>query len=191
MKAIRQVLCYVKGTEDYGITYKHNEGNKTHGFSNSRYGVNSQEGKRTTSIIFYYGESPISWSTQKQATVTLSSCESEFIAATQALWYVWESKDDGASIISKNIYNEPLGRGTEIKLHLREETGEYLEESKLKKLVTSPFISCRASKLMLKYLLMKMAPPVRMKIAFRATDGEEKEDKASDKEEDEEKLKNK
>nr|GEU66558.1 zinc finger, CCHC-type [Tanacetum cinerariifolium] len=53
-------------------------------------GVNTQEGKETTGIIFYYGESPISWSMQKQATVTLSSCESEFIAATaattQALW---------------------------------------------------------------------------------------------------------
>nr|GFC83856.1 ribonuclease H-like domain, reverse transcriptase, RNA-dependent DNA polymerase [Tanacetum cinerariifolium] len=43
-----------------------------------------------TTLIFYYGESPISWSTQKQATVALSSCESELIAviaaATQALW---------------------------------------------------------------------------------------------------------
>nr|GEY19865.1 ribonuclease H-like domain, reverse transcriptase, RNA-dependent DNA polymerase [Tanacetum cinerariifolium] len=54
------------------------------------YGVNIQEGKGTTGIIFYYGDSPISWSTQKQATIALSSCESEFIAATaastQALW---------------------------------------------------------------------------------------------------------
>ncbi|GKA43848.1 ribonuclease H-like domain, reverse transcriptase, RNA-dependent DNA polymerase [Tanacetum coccineum] len=90
MKAIRQVLRYVKGTKDYGITYKHNGGNKIHGFSDSSYGVNTQEGKGTTGIVFYYGESPISWSTQKQATVALSSCESEFIAATaaatQALW---------------------------------------------------------------------------------------------------------
>nr|GEU89637.1 zinc finger, CCHC-type [Tanacetum cinerariifolium] len=87
MKAIRQVLRYVKGTKDYGITYKHNGGNKIHGFSDSSYGVNTQEGKGTTRIIFYYGESPISWSTQKQATVAVSSCESEFIAAaTQALW---------------------------------------------------------------------------------------------------------
>ncbi|GJT06761.1 ribonuclease H-like domain, reverse transcriptase, RNA-dependent DNA polymerase [Tanacetum coccineum] len=90
MKAIRQVLRYVKGTKDFGITYKHNEGNKIQGFSDSSYGVNTQEGKGTTRIIFYYGESPISWSTQKQATVALSSCESEFIAATaaatQALW---------------------------------------------------------------------------------------------------------
>ncbi|GKF21647.1 ribonuclease H-like domain, reverse transcriptase, RNA-dependent DNA polymerase [Tanacetum coccineum] len=64
----------------------HNEGNKIHGYSDSSYGVNTQEGKGTTGIIFYYGESPISWSTQKQATVALSSCKSEFIAATQALW---------------------------------------------------------------------------------------------------------
>ncbi|GJZ42978.1 ribonuclease H-like domain, reverse transcriptase, RNA-dependent DNA polymerase [Tanacetum coccineum] len=66
------------------------EGNKIHGFSDTSYRVNTQEGKGTTGIIFYYGESPISWSTQKQATVALSSCESEFIAATasatQALW---------------------------------------------------------------------------------------------------------
>nr|GFB10765.1 zinc finger, CCHC-type [Tanacetum cinerariifolium] len=84
------VLRYIKGTKDYGLTYKHNGGNKIYGFSNSSYGVNTQEGKGTTRIIFYYGESPISWSTQKQATLALSSCESKFItitiAATQALW---------------------------------------------------------------------------------------------------------
>nr|GEV78412.1 ribonuclease H-like domain, reverse transcriptase, RNA-dependent DNA polymerase [Tanacetum cinerariifolium]GEX67949.1 ribonuclease H-like domain, reverse transcriptase, RNA-dependent DNA polymerase [Tanacetum cinerariifolium]GEX96225.1 ribonuclease H-like domain, reverse transcriptase, RNA-dependent DNA polymerase [Tanacetum cinerariifolium] len=60
MKAIRQVLRYIKGTKGYGITYMHNEGNKIHGFNDSSYGVNTQEGKGTTKIIFYYGESPIS-----------------------------------------------------------------------------------------------------------------------------------
>nr|GEX19370.1 ribonuclease H-like domain, reverse transcriptase, RNA-dependent DNA polymerase [Tanacetum cinerariifolium] len=84
------LLRYVKGTKDHGITYKHNGGNKIHGYSDSSYRVNTQEGKGTTGIIFYYGESPINWSTQKQATIGLSSCESEFIAATaaatQALW---------------------------------------------------------------------------------------------------------
>ncbi|KAK4751364.1 hypothetical protein SAY87_004846 [Trapa incisa] len=49
--------------------------------------------------------------------------------------YVWESKADGAFAISEDTWNEPLGRGTEIKLHLREEAGEYLDESKLKDLV--------------------------------------------------------
>nr|GEU50406.1 ribonuclease H-like domain, reverse transcriptase, RNA-dependent DNA polymerase [Tanacetum cinerariifolium] len=114
MKAIRQVLRYVKGTKDHGITYKHNGGNKIHGYSDSSYGVNTQEGKGTTGIIFYYGKSPISWSTQKQATVALSSCESEFIAATaaatQALWLkrllskLTHSEEDKVTIKVDNKY---------------------------------------------------------------------------------------
>jgi hypothetical protein len=46
--------------------------------------------------------------------------------------YVWESKADGAFAISEDTWNEPLGRGTEIKIHLKEEAGEYVEEFKLK-----------------------------------------------------------
>lgn len=52
--------------------------------------------------------------------------------------HVWESKADGSFVVSEDTYNEPLGRGTEIRLHLREEAGEYLEESKLK-VSGSPF----------------------------------------------------
>lgn len=46
--------------------------------------------------------------------------------------YVWESKADGSFAISEDTWNEPLGRGTEIRLHLRDEAKEYLEEDKLK-----------------------------------------------------------
>ncbi|XP_076945028.1 secreted RxLR effector protein 161-like [Bidens hawaiensis] len=78
LKAINQVIRYIKVTKDYGTTY------------DSGYGVNTEEGKCTTGIVFYFGNSPISWCTQKQPTVALSSCESEFMAATtaicQALW---------------------------------------------------------------------------------------------------------
>ncbi|CDP07384.1 unnamed protein product [Coffea canephora] len=49
--------------------------------------------------------------------------------------YVWESNADGAFAISEDVWNEPLGRGTEIRLHFRDEAQEYLNESKLKELV--------------------------------------------------------
>ncbi|CAA0818553.1 Endoplasmin homolog [Striga hermonthica] len=49
--------------------------------------------------------------------------------------HVWESKADGAFAISEDTWNEPLGRGTEIRLHLRDEAQEYLDEFKLKDLV--------------------------------------------------------
>ncbi|GJR27450.1 ribonuclease H-like domain, reverse transcriptase, RNA-dependent DNA polymerase [Tanacetum coccineum] len=45
MKAIRQVLRYVKGTKDHGITYKHNGGNKIHGYSDSSYGCQQSRRK--------------------------------------------------------------------------------------------------------------------------------------------------
>ncbi|ERN13378.1 hypothetical protein AMTRI_Chr09g21410 [Amborella trichopoda] len=49
--------------------------------------------------------------------------------------YIWESKADGLFAVTEDTENEPLGRGTEIRLHLREEAGEYLQEDKLKDLV--------------------------------------------------------
>ncbi|KAI3874955.1 hypothetical protein MKW98_019528 [Papaver atlanticum] len=44
----------------------------------------------------------------------------------------FEIMADGALAISEDELNEPLGQGTEIRLHLREEAGEHLEEDKLK-----------------------------------------------------------
>ncbi|KAL2512853.1 Endoplasmin-like protein [Abeliophyllum distichum] len=49
--------------------------------------------------------------------------------------HVWESKADGAFAISEDTWNEPLDRGTEIRLHLKDEAQEYLDEYKLKELV--------------------------------------------------------
>nr|GEV61021.1 ribonuclease H-like domain, reverse transcriptase, RNA-dependent DNA polymerase [Tanacetum cinerariifolium] len=84
LKAVKQVIRYIKGTKEHGIIYKKEGGCKITGYSDSSYGINTDQGKGTTSIVFYFGESPITWCTQKQPTVALSSCESEFMAATRA-----------------------------------------------------------------------------------------------------------
>nr|GFC02435.1 ribonuclease H-like domain, reverse transcriptase, RNA-dependent DNA polymerase [Tanacetum cinerariifolium] len=73
-----------KGTKEHGIIYKKEGGCKITGYSDSSYGINTDKGKGTTGIVFYFGESPITWCTQKQPTVALSSCELEFMAATGA-----------------------------------------------------------------------------------------------------------
>jgi len=36
--------------------------------------------KSTTGIIFFLGDMPVSWQSQKQRVVVLSSCEAEYIA---------------------------------------------------------------------------------------------------------------
>ncbi|GKE27729.1 hypothetical protein Tco_1443113 [Tanacetum coccineum] len=90
LKAVKQVTRYIKGTKEHDIIYKKEGGCRITGYSDSSYGINTDQGKGTTGIVFYFGESPITWCTQKQPTVALSSCESEIMAATgaacQTLW---------------------------------------------------------------------------------------------------------
>ena len=67
---------------------------------------------------------------------------------------MWESKADGAFAISEDTWNEPLGRGTEIRLHLRDEAQEYLEEGKLK--VSLVCFSCYLFLMFVNDLILKL-----------------------------------
>lgn len=49
--------------------------------------------------------------------------------------YIWSSTADGRFTIVDDNENEPLGRGTLIKIHLKDEAQEYAQEWKLKQLV--------------------------------------------------------
>ena len=57
--------------------------------------------------------------------------------------YVWESSAGGTFTLTQDTDGEPLGRGTKIILHLKDEQTDYLNESKIKEVVKkhSEFIS--------------------------------------------------
>jgi len=46
--------------------------------------------------------------------------------------YIWESKADGNFAITEDTENEPLGRGTEIRIYLKSDAAEYAQEDKLR-----------------------------------------------------------
>lgn len=63
------------------------------GYRDSDMAGDIDDRKSTTGVIFYLGSSPVSWVSQKQKIVALSSCEAEFIAATSAACQgIWLSR---------------------------------------------------------------------------------------------------
>ncbi|KAG7547574.1 Zinc finger CCHC-type superfamily [Arabidopsis suecica] len=88
--ALKQILRYLQGTRSYGLCFKRVNKTELLGFSDSSHNVDEDDGRSTTGHIFYLNDCPITWCSQKQDTVALSSCEAEFMAATeaakQAIW---------------------------------------------------------------------------------------------------------
>ncbi|XP_074327098.1 secreted RxLR effector protein 161-like [Apium graveolens] len=91
LNAAKKILLYVKGTIDYGLVYsKENGNNVLTGYSDSDMGGFIDDRRSTAGMVFYLNESLVTWVSQKQRCVALSSCEAEFMAATaaacQAVW---------------------------------------------------------------------------------------------------------
>lgn len=88
--ALKQVIRYLKGTVGYGLSFKQGGAKKLVGYSDSSHNTDPDDGRSTTGHLFCLGETPITWCSQKQDTVALSSCEAEFMAAIeaakQAIW---------------------------------------------------------------------------------------------------------
>jgi len=84
-KAVKQILRYLKGTVDLGLVYTQ-EGKEEIiiGYSDSDLGGDLVGRRSTGGMAYYLNESLITWSSHKEKTVALSSCEAEFMAATEA-----------------------------------------------------------------------------------------------------------
>lgn len=81
---LKQVLWYLKGTVSLSLTFKRADKLEFTGYSDSSHNIDEDDGRSTTGHIFYLNQCPISWYSQKQETMALSSCEAEFMAATEA-----------------------------------------------------------------------------------------------------------
>eukprot|EP00965_Chrysotila_dentata_P209147 6185124-Pleurochrysis_carterae.AAC.1 len=78
--AARRVLMYLHHHKAIGLRYQHQSNNELSGFSDSDWATRHS----TSGFVFTYNHAAISWSSKKQATVALSSCEAEIVAASEA-----------------------------------------------------------------------------------------------------------
>ncbi|XP_040258155.1 secreted RxLR effector protein 161-like [Aegilops tauschii subsp. strangulata] len=88
--AIKQILRYIQGTLNYGCCYVRGGEGRLLGYSDSDHVGDTGDRKSTSGNVFFLGENPTSWTSQKQKVVAISSCEAEYVEATaatcQGLW---------------------------------------------------------------------------------------------------------
>jgi hypothetical protein len=82
LAAIKRIVRYVARTVHLGCQYGRNENWKLVGYSDSDLAGDVDSSKSTTGVAYLLGENLISWQSQKQKVVVLSTCEAKYIAAS-------------------------------------------------------------------------------------------------------------
>ena len=92
MTAAKRILRYVKGTINFGLKYKSDEGSDLIGYCDNDYTGDLDDRKSTSGFIFFLGTNPIAWNCSKQKVIALSSCKAEYISSTmsvcQGIWII-------------------------------------------------------------------------------------------------------
>jgi hypothetical protein len=93
--AVKQILRYLSGTVNYGCIYRKLNTSETRltGYSDSDLAGDVDDRKSTSGSMFLLGTSLVTWGSQKQRVVALSSCEAEYIASANAACQgIWHSR---------------------------------------------------------------------------------------------------
>ena len=107
---MKHLLRYIAGTLNVGCRYASTtDGAQLVGYSDADMAGDPDDRKSTYGTLFFFGVCPVSWQSQKQKVVSLSSCQSEYMAAaTTACQGVWLGRllGDllGSSPLVANLY---------------------------------------------------------------------------------------
>ncbi|CAN1262899.1 Retrovirus-related Pol polyprotein from transposon TNT 1-94 [Linum perenne] len=83
--AMKQTLRYLNGSTHLGLLYtEHTSRNDLVGYVDSDFASNKDTRKSTTCFVFTWAGNCITWKSQQQSIVALSSTEAEYIAAAEA-----------------------------------------------------------------------------------------------------------
>lgn len=83
--AVKRVLKYLRGTQNYGIFYDSQVNNlKFFAFSDADYAGDIVQRKSTSGYCFLFDHSIISWHSKLQRCTAQSTAESEYIVASEA-----------------------------------------------------------------------------------------------------------
>ncbi|KAG5868268.1 hypothetical protein JTB14_028507 [Gonioctena quinquepunctata] len=81
---VKRILRYLKGLTDLGIIYKPGAKEESKTFSGTDHGGDDTTGRSTTGVLSMYADGAISWYSQRQTSVAISTTEAEIVAASEA-----------------------------------------------------------------------------------------------------------
>jgi hypothetical protein len=82
LKAVKRILRYIKGIEDFGLHYTKTNKYELTGYVNSDCCGDIDDRKSTSGYAFFMGGTTFTWLSKKQSIIILSTCEAEYIAAS-------------------------------------------------------------------------------------------------------------
>jgi hypothetical protein len=82
--AVKHILRYLVGTQDYDIKFGPNEPLGLVGFTDSDYAGCLDTRKSTSGYIFKFGNGAISWRSKLQDGTATSTTKAEYVAASEA-----------------------------------------------------------------------------------------------------------
>lgn len=82
---VKRILRYLRGTADAGIVYKpQHKKNTLLCYSDADHAGDKSTGRSTTGVVCIYAGGAISWLSQRQTSVAISTTEAEVVAASEA-----------------------------------------------------------------------------------------------------------
>ena len=81
---VKQMFRYLQGTADVGIVYKSGQSNALIAYSDADHGGDVTSGRSTSGVICMFAGGVVSWLSQRQASVAISTTEAEIVAASEA-----------------------------------------------------------------------------------------------------------
>jgi hypothetical protein len=80
---VKRIVRYIVGTLHLGLKYRKEKSSELSllGYTNSDHSGDLVHRNSTSRVAFLLGSNLVTWSSQKQRVVVLSSCEAEYVAA--------------------------------------------------------------------------------------------------------------
>ena len=89
-QAVKRIFRYLNGTIDYGILYEKEKISECFGYSDADWAGDQTDRKSTSGHCFTIGSGIVTWKSNKQTCVALSTAEAEYVAlssaAQEAVW---------------------------------------------------------------------------------------------------------